>query len=557
MEKILDNRFYDLIINNAMVPTYNTGDNITVLNDFNSLLHIPKDQMDACNIGSNAYHSFPALYTLDSSVSVEKSGVGAIQRTPGFGLYGRGVIIGVVDTGIDYRHPAFMFNDRTTRILSIWDQTIEGSTPPRGFTFGAEYTKELINFALISDAPLSIVPSVDTNRHGTAIASIIAGRPNDNYSFSGVVPEADLVIVKLKEAKDNLKSLFFVPDNALCYQESDIILGIRFLVNVALRLNRPLVICSALGSSQGGHDGRGASSIYLDYLVQLPKICVTISAGNEGNSLRHYYNSTNTAPYVSDFQLQVGNYDRMFSMEIWPYMPSRLSVEIISPSRESSQIINPVFGGCQRVTFSSSRAVIWVNNNIFEEETGDQLILVRFLNPDPGIWTFRIRGADEEPFSYHTWLPSGNLISNETFFLDADPNTTITAQGDAIHPLTVTAYNQISGNIISESSRGYTRLNQIKPDVAAPGFQLPCAIPDNQYGTATGTGAAAAHAAGVAAMVMEWAYNKGNYTAITGNQVNRLIIRGARRSNEYDYPNNIWGYGQLDAEKMFRQIISL
>lgn len=557
MDKILDNKYYDLIINNAMVPTYNTGDNITTLNEFHSLVHIPKDQMEACDIGTYAYHSFPAIYTLESSVSVERSGIGAVQQTPDFFLHGRGVIVGVVDTGIDYRHPAFMFNDRTTRILSIWDQTMEGSTPPRGFTFGAEFTRELINFALLSDDPLAIVPTVDTNRHGTAIASIIAGRPSDEHSFRGVVSEADLVVVKLKEAKDNLKRLFFVPENALCYQESDIILGIRFLVTVAQRLNRPLVICLALGSNQGGHDGRGASDIYLDYLVQQPKIGVTVAAGNEGNNLRHYFNSIQADPYANEFQLKVGNYDKLFGMEIWPYMPSRLSIEISTPTRESSQIIDPVFGGCQEVTFQSSQAILWVNNAIFEEESGDQLILIRFQNPDTGIWTFRIRSVDNEPYSYHSWLPSGNLISNETFFLNADPDTTITSQGDTLHPLTVTAYNQLNGNIINESSRGYTRLNQIKPDIAAPGFQLPCAIPDNQYGMITGTGAAAAHTAGGVAMVFEWAYNKGNYTVITGNQVNRLIILGARRTSEYDYPNNIWGYGQLDVEKMFDHIVSI
>ncbi|KEZ89838.1 S8 family peptidase [Lacrimispora celerecrescens] len=554
MEKILDNRYYDLIISNAMVPSYNTGDNITTLNEMNSLLHIPKDQMEPCDLGVTPYHSFPTLYTLESSVSIEKSGIGAVQRTPGLGLIGRGVIVGIVDTGIDYRHPAFKYNDKTTRILSIWDQTQVGSTPPRGFTFGAEYTRELINFALISENPFLIVPTVDTIRHGTAIASIIAGRPNEAYNFSGVVPEADLLVVKLKTAKDNLKKLFFVPDSALCYQESDIILGIRYLVTTAQRLNRPLVICIALGSSQGGHDGRGASSAYLDYLVQLPKIGVTIAAGNEGNSRRHYFNNTQTAPYVNNFRLNVGINDKGFSMEIWPYIPSKLYIEITAPTWETSQIIYPAFSDCKKIVFQSVETVAWVNNIIFEEETGDQLILVRFQNIVPGTWYFRVGSTENEAFSYHAWLPSGNIISNETFFLDANPDTTITSQGDAVHPLTVTAYNQLDGNILSESSRGYTRLGLIKPDLGSPGYQIPCALPDFQYGSATGTGVAAAHAAGVAAMTLEWAYNKGNFTSITGYQVNRLMIRGARRDPTNIYPNNVWGYGQLDAENMFRQL---
>jgi len=197
-----------------------------------------------------------------------------------------------------------------------------------------------------------------------------------------------------------------------------------------------------------------------------------------------------------------------------------------------------------------------VNNIIFEEETGDQLILVRFQNIVAGTWNIRVGSTESEGFSYHAWLPSGNLISNETFFLNSSPDTTITSQGDASHPLTVTAYNQLDGTILNESSRGYTRLGLVKPDLGAPGYQLPCALPDFRYGNATGTGAAAAHAAGVAAMVMEWAYNKGNYTSVTGYQVNRLLIRGAGRNPANVYPNNIWGYGQLDAENMFRQLTS-
>uniref|UniRef100_UPI000ACE0AA4 S8 family serine peptidase n=1 Tax=Clostridium sp. NkU-1 TaxID=1095009 RepID=UPI000ACE0AA4 len=125
------------------------------------------------------------------------------------GLFGRGIIVGVIDTGIDYQHQAFLYNDNTTRILSIWDQTIQSGPIPEGFTFGTEYRRELINLALRSDNPLSIVPSVDTNGHGTSIASVIAGKPNADGTFSGVVPESELVVVKLKEAKQNLKEIFF------------------------------------------------------------------------------------------------------------------------------------------------------------------------------------------------------------------------------------------------------------------------------------------------------------------------------------------------------------
>ncbi len=88
------------------------------------------------------------------------------------------------------------------------------------------------------------------------------------------------------------------------------------------------------------------------------------------------------------------------------------------------------------------------------------------------------------------------------FFLNSSPDTTITAPGNGRRQLTVTAYNQINNSILGESSRGYTRIGLVKPDIAAPGYQLTCAVPGGGYGSVTGTGAAAAHAAGIIAMVL-------------------------------------------------------
>ena len=554
MEKILDNRYYDLIISNALVTSYNTRDNITPMNDLFSLLHIPKDRMDPCDLGLNSYNSFSQLYTLESVISMEDPGEEPEEINPAAVLFGRGVIAGIIDTGIDYRHPAFMNNDRTTRILSIWDQTVEG-TPPAGFTYGSEYTKELINFALLSQYPYTIVPTNDVYRHGTAIASIIAGRSNDKEGFTGVAPQADLVVVKLKEAKENLKRLFFVPTGALCYQESDIIMAVRYLVNVATRLNRPLVICLALGSNQGGHDGRGALSVYLNSLMQLPKISITTSAGNEGNSRRHYYGEITEEPYSDSLQLNSGGIDGEYFMEIWSNIPSRLSVQLTAPTFETSEVIRPAIGECRKLSFQSIKTNVWVNNILFESETGNQLILLRFRNMIPGVWYIKLENQDMSPFSFNCWLPSGNLISNETYFVHSNPDTTITMQGDTTYLLTAAAYNQNDGSILPESSRGYTRLGQVKPDLAAPGYNIPCAIPEFQYGTATGTGAAAAYAAGIAVKIIEWAHIKGNYTGLTGSQISRLMMRAAERDPGYVYPNNIWGYGKLSADNIFNDIL--
>ncbi|MFT4005987.1 MAG: S8 family peptidase [Lacrimispora sp.] len=557
MLKILDNGYYDLIINNILVPSYDTGDNITYLSRRQSLLHVPVTTTNPCDLGRFIYSSFPSLYTPTSTVALEKSGVTTVQQNPALALAGQGVLVAVMDTGIDYQHPAFRYSDGSTRILTIWDQTEQSGTIPTDFTFGSEYSKEQINEALNAENPLSVVPTTDTVGHGTAIASIMAGTPNEDGSFSGVVPQAELVVIKLKEAKPILKDIHFAPPNALCYQESDFILAVRYAITVAANFNRPLSICFAMASNQGGHDGKGALSNYLDYLSLLPGTAVSVSAGNEGNRQRHYFNSTLLAPYYNDVELRVGNQDSRFSMEIWSYSPARLSIDISSPNRESTQPIFSALGQCRRFNFIFNQTTIYVNNTIFEEESGDQLILLRFNNPLPGVWYLRLQNPENEPFSFHAWLPAGDLLSNETFFLNSNPDTTITSPGNGRHQLTVTAYNQLNDSIMTESSRGYTRTGEIKPDIAAPGFQIPCAVPGGLYGTATGTGAAAAQAAGIVAMVFEWAVVKGNYPRMTGNDVNRLLISGATRSSSFTYPNNVWGYGQIEVNRLFERFTSL
>ncbi|MTK08889.1 MAG: S8 family peptidase [Hungatella sp.] len=559
MQKILDENYYDIIISNVMRSTYDTGDNITYMNLRHSLAHIPIPNIppDPCDLGTYPYNAFPSVLTLSSTVSLEKSGIGTVQRNPYLALFGRGVIVAVIDTGIDYQHQAFLFNDGTTRILSLWDQTIQTGTPPSGYTYGSEYTREYINVALRSENPLSIVPSEDTNGHGTAIASVLAGKPNAAQSFSGVVPEADLVIVKLKPAKNTLKNIFFVPENVECYQESDLIIGLSYVTEFAKRLNRPIAVCIAMGTNQSSHDGRGATSYITNFLAEQPQTGIIISAGNEGNKRRHYFNNTVADPFINEFEMRVGENDKLFSLEIWPFAPARLSVEITVPNRETTGQIFPTLGECRRFSFVLNESVIYVNNYIFEEETGDQLILIRFQNPIPGIWTIKLQNLENEAFSFHSWLPAGNLISENTFFLNSNPDTTITAPGTSTHPLAITAYNGENDSILPESGRGYTRTGYIKPDLAAPGYQLTCAVPGNQYGTVTGCGCAAAQAAGIEAMVFEWAVPRGNYTTITGNDVNRLLIRGARRNPTNTYPNNVWGYGQIDINTLFERLTNI
>ncbi|PWJ50809.1 S8 family peptidase [Faecalicatena contorta] len=550
MKKIIDENYYDFIVDSNSA-TLDNPDYFTRFTQRYSLLHTISGDVDMCDLGRQPYHRFPTLYTLSSQLSLDSSGIPQIQQNSALALFGFGVIVAVIDTGIDYRHPAFRYNDGTSRILSIWDQTIQEGTPPEGFEFGTEYGKEIIDIALQTEEPMSIVPTIDTNGHGTAIASIAAGSRDSERSFSGVAPQSEFVIVKLKEAKQNLRKIFCVPEDSICYQETDVIFGMRYVLEIATKLNRPLIVCIALSSSLGGHEALGAVSVYVDYLTQLSHIAVSVAAGNEGNKKRHYYGNVLSPPFVNEFELKVSKKDSCFSFELWTDFLARLTIQIVAPSGEKSPIVYPSIKDCNHYQFIFGKENVWINNILIEKENATQLILVRINNATEGIWRIHVGNIGKAPFSFDCWLPSGELISNETFFMLSDPNTTITCPGNTVPALTTTAYDQFSNSIIAEASRGYTRIGRVKPDVAAPGSRIPCAVPQDKYSILTGTGAAAAHAAGVIAMALEWAVVRGNYTSITGNDISSLIIQSADRNPTYVYPNNVWGYGSLNINAFF------
>ncbi len=554
--KLISEDYVDLLVENESLKLYE-GYDTTFLTFVNSIVHLPREQFNKCSIGTFPYYIFPSILALESLISLDASGIQRIQNNPVLGLFGSGVLIGVVDTGIEYQHQAFLNSDGSSKIVSIWDQTINDDTlPPQGFYFGTEYNNTTINRALQSADPLSIVPSQDEIGHGTMLSGIIAGNPNASANFSGIVPNSELVIVKLKQAKQLNRQIFAIPPDKICYQETDIIFGINYLLSVAQSLNRPMAICIALGTNQSGHDGLDVLSRYCSYVTRLPEIGFAISAGNEGNSRRHYKGLIEARQPFVDFSLRVGENEKGFSMELWQNVPYRLSINITSPTGENTSPVYPALNECRRISFIFEPSVLWINNFIFESESGDQLILLRFENPQPGIWRFQARNLDETQSEFNVWLPSDNLISDETFFLDPDPNITITSPGNSYDPLTVTAYDPESGSIAIFSSRGYTRTNVIKPDLAAPGVNLTCPTLNNSYGSVSGTGAATAHTVGIIAMILEWAVIRGNYTTINGFDIKQLLIRGAERSTDIVYPNNIWGYGKVDIYGVFRMLIS-
>ncbi|WP_313585282.1 S8 family peptidase, partial [Lacrimispora sp.] len=413
---------------------------------------------------------------------------------------------------------------------------------------------ESINFALSTNNPTSIVPTRDDNGHGTMLAGIAAGTPNLAEKFQGVASEAELVVVKLKQAKEYNRKIYCVRNDIECYQESDIMLGIEYILSVAARINRPLVLCIGVGTSQGGHNGNDFFSEYINNLATLHSVAPCIAAGNEGNNRRHFRGDLMSPDFYRDFELRIGDHDTEFFFEIWNFSPFRMSIILTAPTGESTQTIYPRLHDCGRYDLVFESTVLYVNNFVLEEDTGAQLIIVRFQQAKAGIWKIRIVNIDPQPAVFDVWLPSGPIISNDTFFVESTPEITVTNPGNTRNTLTVTAYNQFNDSILIDSSRGFTISGVIVPELAAPGYQITCPLPGGLYGSATGTGAAAAHAAGIAAMLMEWAINRGNYTTITGRDISRLMVRGATRSTDAAYPNPIWGYGRINIQGVFESL---
>ncbi len=555
--KIISNDYADGIVEHAISQeefARYAGETINYINDKYAVIYVPLSRIPDRLIGSVAYSVIPKLYSLLDMTSLEQMGVLRLQRTPYLSLRGNGVLLGFIDTGIDYQNPLFQYTDRTTRIVSLWDQTIENmQASPDIFYYGTEYSRDQINLALNNVSPLDIVPSTDDLGHGTTLAGLAGGTPNESADFSGAAPFSEYVIVKLKPSKENVRDYFGVPRDVACYSESDIMFGLAYLINTAQKLNRPIAICIGLGTNQGSHDGLGPLNDLISTYSNQVGIAIIIAAGNEGNAGHHFYGDINNAIGYTLVELKVGNNENNFSMELWGNNPGTYSIDIISPSGEYIPRIPARLGEFRNLRFLFEATTIYVDYVIVEAQTGDQLILVRFINPAPGIWRFKVYGS-KITSGFHIWLPVRGFITPETVFLAPNQYTTITEPGNNMFAITTTAYNPLNQSLYLGASKGYTRYNIINPDFAAPGADVYSPSTNGEYGLTSGTSTASALLTGVAAMLLEWGIVGGNNRSMDTYQIQKYLIRGVNRNPSLSYPNRDWGYGMADIYGTFESL---
>lgn len=556
-EMILSESYADIIL-----PSY-TGfltdykeRGAQIFNNYYGMVHYPLEEELFQNYYEYGffYNTIPKLFTLLDLESLEASGILAVQNQPVLGLKGQDVLIGFIDTGIDYTHPAFRRPDGLSRIVGIWDQTLQTGQPPFDLNYGTAYSQEELNQALGMEDPFSLVPSRDENGHGTFLAGVAAGSALPQQSFSGAAPEALIAMVKLKPAKEYLKEIFYVTGSAPAYQSTDIMLGIRYLILLADALKKPLVICIGLGSNQGSHSGSSPLDSMLSVTDQYRGIHAVTAAGNEAGKAHHFYGTAANSGAYEAVEILVEPGTSGFCAELWGQPPEVYAVGFESPLGEVIQKLPPRISFSENISFILENTRIFVTSEIVQTVSGQQLIFIRFSDPTPGSWKIRVYTDSFNNGNYHIWLPITGFSDPDVRFLRPNPDTTLTVPSASVSTMTTAAYNAYDNSLFLNSSRGFTRTGQIKPDFAAPGVNVFGPNLRGGFTTATGTSVATAITAGACAQMVEWGMRRTPPRIFNNSELKALFIRGADRSRQELYPNREWGYGTLNVYQIFSSL---
>lgn len=518
------------------------------------------------------YNTIPKCYGLMAAEELEEMGVLKVRRSPQLGYRGSGTLVGIIDTGIRLDDSLFLYEDGSSKVVSLWDQTEQNGIRPEGFLYGTEWTREEIDRVLKNDRDsIQRLPS-DENGHGTFLASIAAGREDIDRGFSGVAPDAELVVVKLKQSKKYLREFYSIPDGVWSCQEDDVMLAVRYIIGVANRLGRPVSICLGIGTNLGGHNGANNLERYISYLSLLPKISFHIAGGNEGISGHHFHGMIRREELYQTVDFNVAEEENGFVMELWGDEPNVYTIGILSPGGENIERMQLKMGEFRSIRFFPENTLLEVRSFPGATIGGSQVIRLNFKNLVPGIWKLFVYGVGNGEKQYDIWLPISNFLKEETVFINPSSEQTITSPGNAQYAITYVPYDITTGGLYVRASKGYTRDGRIVPDLTAPGVSV--SIPEilvnrpenpTENGTLrpnrtpnttgeqrgrqrirSGSSVSAAFGAGIGALMQEWAFVAGYDLFMNGQNMRTYLIQGAVKDGPYEYPNREWGYGKVN-----------
>lgn len=570
-EKILHDIRYDNYVvqyqgNIEEEMSQRPGYYMTIINDRFAIVSVPKDV--EINISKEAQfksivYVIPSeFYTLQDISPIEASQVSFLQAGSPLNLTGRGVNVAIIDSGIDYLNEEFMDADGKTRIELIWDQSILtlGQNEASEVPFGQIYTKEQINEAIRAQKegrpPGNIVSTEDEIGHGTNMSGIIGGT-GKNPKLRGVVPDCNFVVVKL--IRDFSYEVQFPDTQVPVFNITSIFAALQFLYEYTLENRKPIVIYFPLGSTLGNHKGEGALEEFMERITTKSGIIIVAGTGNQRNAGGHASGTVAKiigvqAPGAGVIELEASPEQKNIWIQIWIDLPNIMSLEIVSPSGESTGVIPIILNYTKRHTFIFEKTSIRVNYFFPEETTGDELIRIRFYNLQPGIWRFRVVANYILSGKYDAWLPQQGLTVGNTKFSFPDPFGTITNPGNSIYIVTVAAYNQNNYNLVDYSGMAFLDSYIDVIDVAAGGVNALTVAPDNKIAIVNGTSVSAAVVTGVCAMLFQWGIVDGNDPYIYAQTVKAYLAKGAVSRSGDIVPNPYWGYGILNVPKIFENM---
>jgi subtilisin family serine protease len=466
------------------------------------------------------------------------------------GRRGAGVIVGIVDSGIDFTHPSFRHPDGTSRILFLWAQGLTpraGENSPAPFGYGVEYGKAAIDAALASATPFNAVRHQDPPPfHGTHVAGIAAGdasapgQGRPAFTFVGVAPEADLIVVSVtNNGPEGLGT------------SSNVLDAVNYVFTRAGTLNKPAVVNMSLGDNLGPHDGTSLLERGIDNLLGAPGRAFVKSAGNAGADDIHAQGTVATGATVDVLFNQPAGNNTPDQMDVWYRGSDTLRVSIVDPAGNVRGPVN--VGAVANLNFPGGN-IVRVDHRNNDPFNGDKRVFITIqlgsaATIAAGNWRLRLFGVScPGGGRFDAWIQRGPPIPR---FLAPHVNSARTISTPGTARKVITAANYITrgagvGSLASSSSRGPTRDGRQAPTLAAPGQSIISAR--GHFGSADpyvgmgGTSMAAPHIAGTIALMFQKNRNR------TQDQIRQCLESTARTDAQTGpVPNTAWGAGKLDS----------
>lgn len=493
-----------------------------LLNQY-AVLIVPETLVDAVSQETVIeYVEKPKQLYFELQAGKAASCINAVQQGMNnpFGLFGKGTIVAVIDTGIRAESMEFRNADGSTRILNIWDQTT-----------GTEYDRSQIDEALQNETKDTAgIPGADVLGHGTQVAAIACGS-------SGVAAQADILVVKLGLAAKN-----GFPRTTQLMEALD------YVVRKAIDYGKPLAVNISFGNNYGDHTGSSLLENFINDIADSWKCSICIGSGNEGLGAVHT-GGTLTEDMEETVELAVSSYETGLSIQIWKDYWDDIAVEIIAPSgrnlgriQENSRVSRIRYEDMELLTYFGEPSPFRIRQEIYID------MIPQTVYIQSGLWKFRLIPRSIRNGRYDMWLPAQGALNFGTGFTSPDSASTFTIPSAAAKAVTVGAYDAGTGSAAPFSGQGYIveigGSLMVKPELAAPGVNV--LVPSvSGMARVSGTSYATPFVTGSAALLMEWGIVRGNDAFLYGEKLKAYLIKGAEPLAGAVVPDTQTGWGRL------------